>query len=280
MRNDPAPATAERIAATRDADPEVRAAAADSLEGLPAAQRLDALTPLLKDPLRAVRIAAARSLSSLPREQIDAAARPAFDAALAEYVAAQSVSLDMPGAQLNLAVVHQNMADASISRSGTTSTRCASTRISRPARANLAQLYNASARNADAERVLTEGLRRLPEHRRTAIFAGPAAGRGKAPARGRPGTGEGCPAAAGAGQGPLQPRPRAAAAGTTPGRRQALLQAQRLDPMDAATTYALAVFYAQDGQQTQALAWAEKLQALAPTDPQVARFVASLRGAR
>ena len=74
----------------------------------PAAQRLYALAPLLSDPVRAVRIAAARGLSSVPPEQIDAAHRPAFDAALAEYIAAQNVSLDMPGAQLNLAVVYQN----------------------------------------------------------------------------------------------------------------------------------------------------------------------------
>jgi len=65
---------------------------------------------LLRDPILAVRIAAARGLSSLPPDRIDAATRPAFDAALAEYIAAQSVSLDMPGAQLNLAVVYQNTA--------------------------------------------------------------------------------------------------------------------------------------------------------------------------
>ena len=66
------------------------------------------VSPLLSDPVRAVRNAAARSLSSLPAGQIGISLKPAFDAALAEYIAAQNVSLDMPGAQLNLAVVHQN----------------------------------------------------------------------------------------------------------------------------------------------------------------------------
>jgi hypothetical protein len=42
----------------------------------------------------------------------------------------------------------------------------------------------------------------------------------------------------------------------------------------------LAVFYAQAGQQAQALTWAEKAQALNPGDPQLSQFVASLRTKR
>ncbi|HYN61452.1 MAG TPA: cytochrome c3 family protein, partial [Rubrivivax sp.] len=97
LRGNPTAGIGERIEATRDVDAEVRAAAASSLDGLEASQRVPALAPLLKDPLRAVRIAAARSLASLPAGQFDAPTRAAYDAALAEYIAAQSVALDMPG---------------------------------------------------------------------------------------------------------------------------------------------------------------------------------------
>ncbi|HEY6355687.1 MAG TPA: cytochrome c3 family protein, partial [Burkholderiaceae bacterium] len=107
LRFEPAVGVDERTAATRDADGEVRAAAAESLEGAPAAQRIEALAPLLHDPLKAVRIAAARSLLTVPSDRLGSDVRPAFDAALAEYVAAQSVALDMPGSRLNLAVVYQ-----------------------------------------------------------------------------------------------------------------------------------------------------------------------------
>ena len=72
---------------------------------------------------------------------------------LAEYIAAQSVSLDMPGAQLNLAVVYQNTGRIELAEKH----YLGALRIDpdfTPARANLARLYNASARNADAERVL------------------------------------------------------------------------------------------------------------------------------
>ncbi|MFO1402786.1 MAG: multiheme c-type cytochrome [Steroidobacteraceae bacterium] len=55
-----------RTAATRDPDPQVRAAAANSFAALPASEYLAALAPLLKDPARAVRIAAAQALSAVP----------------------------------------------------------------------------------------------------------------------------------------------------------------------------------------------------------------------
>jgi predicted CXXCH cytochrome family protein len=277
LRFDAGIGASERIQATRDADPEVRAAAAESLEGLSAAQRLYALPTLLRDPVRAVRIAAARSLLTLPPAQIDATTRPAFEAALAEYIAAQSVALDMPGPQLNLAVVYQHTGRVEQAEQH----YLAALKIDpdfTPARANLAQLYSATSRNADAERVLTEGLKRLPELGELQYSLGlllaeekrlPEAAKALAkaarllPARARIQYNLGL-----VWQQLGQARPAEAA----------LLEAQRLDPLDAAAPYALAVFYAQAGQRSQALEWAEKLLALNPTDPQANQLVARLRG--
>lgn len=276
LRNDPSTGDNVRIEATRDADPSVRAAAADSLESVPATQRLYALAPLLHDPVRAVRIAAARSLSSLPPGQIDAATRPAFDAALAEYIAAQSVSLDMPGARLNLAVVHQNTGRIDLAEQH----YLAALKIDpdfTPARANLSRLYNATGRNADAERVLTEGLKREPGIGELQYSLGLLlAEENRLP--------EAAKALAQASR--LMPE-RAKVhynlglALQQLGQRQpaeaALLKAQRLDPLDPTTPYALAVFYAQAGQQAQALTWAEKARALNPGNPQLSQFIARLR---
>ncbi|MCU0929595.1 MAG: hypothetical protein MUE62_10630, partial [Burkholderiaceae bacterium] len=142
---------AERLAATRDADAEVRAAAADSLESAPPAQRAYALGPLLTDPVLAVRIAAARGLSSLSPEQLGAALRPAFDAALAEFIAVQNLSLDMPGSRLGLAVVYQNTGRPDLAETHYRAALAIDPDFT-PARANLARLYNALARNDDAER--------------------------------------------------------------------------------------------------------------------------------
>jgi len=276
LRSDGAFGISERLDATRDADAEVRAAAAASLEPLQAAQRVPALAPLLKDPVRAVRIAAARSLASLPADQFDAPTRAAYDAALAEYIAAQSVALDMPGNRLNLAVVYGLTGRDELAESHYLKALAIDPDFT-PARANLAQFYSARSRNADAERVLREGLQRQPELGELQYSLGlllaeeqrlPEAAQALAkaakllPQRARVHYNHGLA---------LQQLGQAKPA------EAALLQAQRIDPTDPAVPYALAVLYAQTGQRDKALAAAEKLQQLRPGDPQVAQMLQRLR---
>ena len=277
LRGDPATGAAQRVQATRDADPEVRAAAADSVEGMSAAERIQALAPLLTDPVRAVRITAARNLSALPAGQLDPAVRPAFDAALAEYVAAQSVALDMPGAQFNLAVVYENTGRRELAERHYLGALKIDPDFT-AARANLAQLYSALARNADAERVLVEGLKRMPQLGELQYSLGLLLAEEK---RMKDATEALAKAAK------LLPD-RAGVhynyglalqqLGQSDRAEAALLQAQRLDPDDPSMPYALAIFYTQTGRRAQALEWAERLRSLRPTDPQVNRFVKSLRG--
>jgi cytochrome c-type biogenesis protein CcmH/NrfG len=64
--------------------------------------------------------------------------------------------------------------------------------------------------------------------------------------------------------------------GRRPSAEGALLQAQKLDPGDPAICYALAIFYAQGRQQTQALAWAEKVLVLDPANAQARQLVSEL----
>jgi cytochrome c-type biogenesis protein CcmH/NrfG len=66
--------------------------------------------------------------------------------------------------------------------------------------------------------------------------------------------------------------------GRRPQAEAALLQADKLDPGDAASSYALAVFYAQGGQHAQALSWAEKALAIEPANAQARQLVSELRG--
>src|SRR5207245_10918748 len=70
-------------------DPLVRRAAAGALEGAELARRVELLAPLLDDPVRAVRMQAARALAGAPRERLTEAQRKALDRGLAEYVAAE-----------------------------------------------------------------------------------------------------------------------------------------------------------------------------------------------
>lgn len=268
--------SAVRLDATRDTDPEIRAVAAEAYESAPATQRLYALGSLLKDPVRAVRIAAARGLSSLPADQLDAGTRSALDAAFAEAIAAQEHGLDMPGARLGLAVLHENRGRIELAEQH----YLAALKIDpdfTPARANLSRLYNAGARNADAERVLRDGLLR------------------------RPGIGElhyslglllaeedRMPQAATALARAAQLMPQRARVqlnlglallrlGRIPQAIQALARAHELDPADPTPPQALAIHHFESGQIETALNWARRWADLAPADPQAQRLLTGLQ---
>jgi tetratricopeptide (TPR) repeat protein len=275
LRGDPDAGMDARLAATRDPDAEVRAAAADSLEAVDAKRRTYGLGPLLRDPVRAVRIAAARALSSLPPGERAAHEAP-FDAALAEYEAAQAVSLDMPGSRLNLAVVQANTGRVDQAEANYR----AALRIDpdfTPARANLTNLLNAQGRNADAERVLREGIARQPRIGELQYSLGLLlAEDGRLP--------EAAEVLTRAAR--LMPE-RARVhynlgltlqhMGRRPSAQKALLEAWRLDPDDEAVLQALAIFHAQAGDRRQALEWATRLQKRRPADADLKRFIEQLR---
>ena len=279
LRGEPEAGAAQRIKATLDADAEVRAAAANALEGLSVSQRIEALTPLLKDPVRAVRVTAARNLSFVPIDQLGATTRPAFEAALREYIGTQAFALDMPGAHLNLAVVYENTGRTALAEPHYLEALKIDPDFT-PSRANLARLYNAASRNADAVRVLTEGLKRLPQLGELQYSLGLLLAEEKRMKEATEALGKAAK---------LLPN-RASVhynyglalqqMGQSGPAEKALLEAQRLDPADPTVPYALAVFYAQQGQRERALQWAEPLLALRPGDPQVIGFVARLRGGR
>lgn len=110
--------------ALEDADPLVRAAAVRSIESLypvqgravPAAAMADPnrrrlhelLSPLLHDPIRAVRIEAARVLTLVSDQERNPEDQKAFQHALEEYLAGQEFLADQPAAHLNMAVVYAN----------------------------------------------------------------------------------------------------------------------------------------------------------------------------
>ena len=96
--------------ATRDLNnpaPQVRESAIRALSALlPPAERAPLLTPLLSDPVRAVRIAAARDLLSVAANGLGTA-QDSWNAAIAEYEAVQKNLLERAEANLNLAMLYQ-----------------------------------------------------------------------------------------------------------------------------------------------------------------------------
>jgi tetratricopeptide (TPR) repeat protein len=88
-------------ASLADADPLVRIAALQAVQGWPQDWLAQLVPPLLTDPVRGVRIDAATVLAGM-RELLSGQARLALDAAAREYVAAQLAVASRPEAHANL----------------------------------------------------------------------------------------------------------------------------------------------------------------------------------
>jgi predicted CXXCH cytochrome family protein len=144
----------------RDTDPLVRRAAVAGQERLAPAERVAALSPMLNDPVRAVRIEVARLLapavSSLAAER-----RAGFDRALSEFEAAQRENADRPEALANLGNLYSSRGETTRAEDAYRKAIALDSRFV-PAYANLADLYRVGRRDADAERALRDGLRVVP----------------------------------------------------------------------------------------------------------------------
>ena len=93
----------------KDPDPLVRYAAVHALEHASPPIRNRNVGPMLSDPVRAVRLEAARVLSPIKERSLAQKYSKAFDSAIAEYRKGQDYLADQPAAHLNLAVIHENL---------------------------------------------------------------------------------------------------------------------------------------------------------------------------
>lgn len=85
-----------------DDDATVRVATLGALVSVPPGLRVQLAFPMLRDPVRAVRIEAARVLASIPIGELPSEQRRPLFAAGKEYVAAQLANAERPEAQTNL----------------------------------------------------------------------------------------------------------------------------------------------------------------------------------
>jgi Flp pilus assembly protein TadD len=142
--------------ALQDPDGMVRAAALDASAALPPADRLRLVQPLLRDTLRGVRIEAASALAA-DASGLPSAERPAFDAAVAEYRAAQMSNADRPESHSNLGALDARLGDRTAAR------REYETGLKigpwfTELYVNLADLLREEGDDAGGERVLRRGL--------------------------------------------------------------------------------------------------------------------------
>jgi len=149
-------------AATRDPEGLVRAAAVDVLQQAPLPQRSAWLPPLLHDPLRTVRMAAARALADVPPDQWDAATATAQQAALQDYVRGQQANADRPEALNNLALLYATQGDLDTARTALQQALAAAPDFV-ATRLNLADVLRAQRQEPQALQVLEEAARAQPD---------------------------------------------------------------------------------------------------------------------
>jgi Flp pilus assembly protein TadD len=100
----PASATAIKTAIA-DPDPMVRMAAAQALPPAPARALTEAILPLLSDPVRAVRVEAARVIAGIDPQTMTPEQRGAFAGAYQELINAEMIDSDRPESHLNLGLI-------------------------------------------------------------------------------------------------------------------------------------------------------------------------------
>ncbi len=130
----------------------------DPLRELPELdQCCDALLPMLRDPIRAVRTETAWVLSFVPQEAFAQQHRKAFHDALAEYMAGQKASEDRPESHMNMATVYINLGQLDPAEQAYLTAIRVNPQFL-PARVSLATLYSRRGKRAGAERQLRAAL--------------------------------------------------------------------------------------------------------------------------
>lgn len=145
------------LAGVGDADPLVRAAAVEAFAPFAPEERLAVIGALLSDPVRAVRISAARMLAAVPSGSMTPQQQTAFDSAAAEFVDAQMASADRPEAHVTLGAFYADRAQGNAAEAAyRTALRLDPAFV--PALVNLADLYRALQQDADGEPLLRQAV--------------------------------------------------------------------------------------------------------------------------
>ncbi len=262
---------------TRDGDGLLRYAAVGGLDRLPADQRAESVGPRLKDPLRAVRIEAARVLSDVPRETLGPGYAQEFDAALTEYKSVLESTGDNRGGRLGLGNLYMGLRQLDKAERAYRDALAVDSRFVE-AHVNLAQLLNQLKRNDEAEKHLRQVIQLQPQFGDAYYSLGlliAEDGRRLPEAAGVLGKAAG-----------LMPRHSRVhynlglalnSLGRSQEAEKSLLRAAELEPNNGDFVYALATFYAEQKRWAKAYEQAQKLAKLMPDNPQVIQFIEQIR---
>jgi len=143
-------------------DPVMRLAGLRSLEALAPELHYRLAGHMLKDPILAVRIEAARLLAGTAQNQLTPQDHSLLERVRSEYIASQKENADRPESLVNLANLYGTMAMIDKSESHYLQAIKLMQRYV-PAYVNLADLYRMRTREESADAILRQGLELMPE---------------------------------------------------------------------------------------------------------------------
>ena len=253
----------------------VRRAAARALSNSDPMGGANTLAPLLRDPVRAVRIEAAEVLAGLPADNFPADVAAAFSRATDEYISAQQLNADRPEADLNLGLLYarENHFDkAEVELKTALSLDPGFT----PAAVNLADLYRVQNRDQEGERVLKEAISRSPNDASLEHALGLLMVRQKRGAQGLDLLGAAARSDPGNARYVYVYAVALNGAGHTRAAIETLESSIKAHPYDRDSLAALVSFLEQSGDPAKALTYAQRLDELEPGNPEVRRMLKEL----
>ncbi len=146
-----------------DDDPLVRREAAAAVDFLSPADRQPILAPLLRDSVRAVRLAAAHALAGAPRSHVSPEAKELLEKGLREYEESLRFMLDDPAANVRLGDFYATRGEAA--KAEAAYLRAIDMEPAYViAYVNLADYYESQHRDEAGRTILLRGLRRSPRN--------------------------------------------------------------------------------------------------------------------
>ncbi|UVE16051.1 tetratricopeptide repeat protein [Pseudomonas sp. LS44] len=145
----------------KHADSQVRLAAIEAVTSMtPPEHRSGPIGPLLNDPVRAVRLAAASALLGLPAEALQY--QPSWDKVIGEYEQVQKSLADRAEANLNLAMLYQAQGRSALVEPALRDALLRDPNFL-PALVTLIQWLDGNYRMNEAQQLMAEGLKKHPQ---------------------------------------------------------------------------------------------------------------------
>ncbi len=145
----------------RNKDVSIRRSALQAMEAFPPKLRVKEIFKLLQDPMKTVRMEAARQLSSFPLGQLESTKRQILEEALTEYENILLFAVDRPETQLSLALLYTNKNEFAKAEEAYKEAIRLQIKLV-PAYVNYSDFLDRQKRNQEAFEILTKGIEQIP----------------------------------------------------------------------------------------------------------------------